>query len=69
MYRNLFAVIQVVGNDERIIRTFTEKDAALDFARECGEAPHDGVIACIQAYFDADMRKRNNECRIYEVYD
>lgn len=67
MYKNLFAVVQVIGNEETIIKTLPDKDSALSFWRSSKDAAHAGVMACVQADFDETFRMKDNTCRVFEV--
>ncbi len=67
MYKTMYAVIQVISNEETIIKTLLDKDSALSFWRSCKDAAHSGVMACVQADFDEELRMKDNTCRVFEV--
>ncbi len=48
MYIKKFAVMNVIGNDEIILRTFApdEKEQAITYGKEILKQPFTGVIAC-----------------------
>lgn len=68
MYKTQFAVTHTIGNDEVVIQTFTDKESMLSFGKSIIGTYHDGVIVCLQADFDENLKMKNNACRIYEVW-
>ena len=65
-----FAVTQIIGNDETVIRTFPEKEKqkAIEYGKMTAERNSNGVIACIKALFGDNNNRADNKCQVYEVW-
>lgn len=66
-----FAVTHIVGSEETIIKTFQadEKQQAIEFGKKSAKDNTIGVIACIEALFDDNNNRVDNECKVYEVWE
>lgn len=69
MYKTLYAITQIIGNEETVIRTFSEKDDAFAFGPRYRSSTSDGVITLIQADFDEALRMKDHTCRVFEVWE
>ncbi|MCD7828052.1 MAG: DUF4205 domain-containing protein [Clostridiales bacterium] len=65
-----FAVIRVVGNDEEVLKVFDDdKQAALAYGAEIAKNNTDGVIACVQAFFNEENKMCTSQFRVFEVWE
>lgn len=71
MYERKFAIIRVVGNNETVLKYFeeNEKEEAKAYGAEIAKTNTEGVIVCELARFDNDGNKKNNESRVFEVWN
>lgn len=71
MFEKKFAVTKTVGNDEKILKYFSEdeKAEALAYGAEVAKENTEGVITCIAARFDEDGNMKNGECEVFEVWN
>lgn len=71
MFKRKFAVTKVVGNNEEIIKFFDEnkKEEAIAFGANFAKTNKEGIISCILADFDENNHIKNNECRVFEVWE
>lgn len=70
MMQRQFAVTRVNGNEESVLKLFgeNEKTAAIAYCSKIAKENTSGIIACVQARFDAENQKMSGNCRIFEVW-
>ena len=70
MFEKKFAILKIVGNDEKILKYFGEDDkaTALAYGEEAAKKKTEGVISCVLAEFDENGNKKNGECEVFEVW-
>ena len=70
MMQRQFAVTRVNGNEESVLKLFgeNEKTAAIDYGSKIAKENTNGIIACVQAHFDAEKQKKSGSCRVFEVW-
>ncbi len=71
MFEKKFAITKTVGNDEKILKYFSEdeKVTALAYGAEVAKENTEGVVACILARFDESDNMKDGECEVFEVWD
>lgn len=70
MMQRQFAVTRVNGNEESVLKLFgeNEKAAAIAYGSKIAKENTSGIIACVQALFDAENQKMSGICRVFEVW-
>lgn len=71
MYTKKFAVMNVIGNDEIILKTFApdEKERAIAYGEEVVKQPFTGVIVCAIIRVDEDGNKVGNSAQVFRVWE
>ena len=71
MYTKKFAVMNVIGNDEIILRTFEpeEKEAAIAYGEEVIRREFTGVIVCAIIRVDENGNKAGNSAQVFRVWE
>lgn len=66
-----FAITRVVGNDEKLLKSFDEtcKEEALAYGAEVAKNNTEGAINCLLAPFTDDGKMIGNTVRVFEVWD
>ena len=70
MYTKKFAVINVIGNDEIILRTFEpdEKERAIAYGKEVLRQDFTGVLVCAIIRVDENGNKAGNSAQVFRVW-
>ena len=71
MYTKKFAVMNVIGNDETILKTFApdEKERAIAYGEEVIKGDFTGVIVCAIIRVDEDGNKVVNSAQVFRVWE
>ena len=71
MYTKKFAIMNVIGNDEIILRTFEpeEKEQAIAYGQEVLRQPFTGVIVCAIIRVDEAGNKAGSSAQVFRVWD
>ena len=70
MYTKKFAVMNVIGNDEIILKTFEpeEKERAIAYGKELLNRPFPGVLVCALICVDETGSKVGNSAQVFRVW-
>ena len=70
MYTKKFAVMNVIGNDEIILKTFEpdEKKQAIAYGKEVLRQDFTGVLVCAIIRVDEDGNKACNSAQVFRVW-
>ena len=70
MYTKKFAIMNVIGNDEIILKIFAPegKDEAIAYGKEVLRQPFAGVIVCALIRVDEDGNKVGNSAQVFRVW-
>ena len=71
MYTKKFAIMNVIGNDEIILKTFApdEKEQAIAYGEEIIKRDFTGVIVCAIIRVDEDGNKVGNSAQVFRVWE
>ena len=71
MYTKKFAIMNVIGNDEIILKTFTpdEKEQAIAYGEEVIKRDFTGVIVCAIIRVDENGNKAGNSAQVFRVWE
>lgn len=70
MYTKKFAIMNVIGNDEIILKTFApeEKEQAIAYGKEVIKQDFTGVIVCAIIRVDENRNKVGNSAQVFRVW-
>lgn len=70
MYTKKFAVMNVIGNDETILKTFEldEKERTIAYGEKVIKHDFTGVIVCALIWVDEDGNKAGNLTQVFRVW-
>ncbi len=70
MYTKKFAIMNVIGNDEIILKTFApeEKEQAIAYGKEVIKGNFTGVIVCAIIQVDENGNKVGNSVQVFRVW-
>ena len=70
MYTKKFAVMNVIGNDEIILRTFEpeEKEQAIAYRKGLLKRGFKGVLVCVIIRVDETGHKTGNSAQVFRVW-
>ena len=71
MYTKKFAVMNVIGNDEIILKTFApdEKEQAIAYGKEVLRQDFTGVIVCAIIQVEENGNKAGNSAQVFRVWE
>ena len=70
MYTKKFTIINVVGNDEIILKTFEpdEKEQAIAYSKDLLKQDFKGVLVCAIIRVDENGNKVGNSAQVFRVW-
>ena len=71
MYTKKFAIMNVIGNDEIILKTFEpdDKEQAIAYGEKVVKQPFTGVIVCAIIRVDENGNKVGNLAQVFRVWE